>query len=111
EPSVIPLMNCWVKTSMSGAPIEALPDKERESTSAEERLSGGRKASNGGADVRGRLWAAPGATAGLAREPMFRCRVVRPRRMETKMGRYVLLWLLGVPIPILVLIWAFGGLH
>jgi hypothetical protein len=27
------------------------------------------------------------------------------------MGRYVLLWLLGVPIPILVLIWAFGGLH
>jgi hypothetical protein len=27
------------------------------------------------------------------------------------MGRYVLLWLLGVPIPILILIWAFGGLH
>ena len=27
------------------------------------------------------------------------------------MGRYVLLWLLGVPIPILFLIWAFGGLH
>jgi len=27
------------------------------------------------------------------------------------MGRYVLLWLLGVPIPILVLIWMFGGLH
>jgi len=23
----------------------------------------------------------------------------------------MLLWLLGVPIPILVLIWAFGGLH
>jgi len=22
-----------------------------------------------------------------------------------------MLWLLGVPIPILVLIWAFGGLH
>jgi hypothetical protein len=31
--------------------------------------------------------------------------------METKMGRYMLLWLLGVPIPILLLIWAFGGLH
>jgi hypothetical protein len=30
---------------------------------------------------------------------------------ETMMGRYVLLWLLGVPIPILLLIWAFGGLH
>jgi len=27
------------------------------------------------------------------------------------MGRYVLLWLLGIPIPILILIWAFGGLH
>jgi hypothetical protein len=27
------------------------------------------------------------------------------------MGRYLLLWLLGVPIPILVLIWALGGLH
>jgi len=26
-------------------------------------------------------------------------------------GRYMLLWLLGVPIPILVLIWFFGGLH
>jgi hypothetical protein len=27
------------------------------------------------------------------------------------MGRYILLWLLGIPITILVLIWAFGGLH
>jgi len=27
------------------------------------------------------------------------------------MGRYVLLWLLGVPIPILLLIWLIGGLH
>jgi hypothetical protein len=30
---------------------------------------------------------------------------------ESTMGRYMLLWLLGVPIPILVLIWMFGGLH
>jgi hypothetical protein len=30
---------------------------------------------------------------------------------EKTMGRYVLLWLLGVPIPILLLIWAFGGLN
>jgi hypothetical protein len=29
---------------------------------------------------------------------------------EFTMGRYLLLWLLGVPIPILLLIWAFGGL-
>jgi len=27
------------------------------------------------------------------------------------MGRYALLWLLGVPIPVLLLIWAFGGMH
>jgi hypothetical protein len=33
------------------------------------------------------------------------------RRGRTKMGRYLLLWLLGVPIPILVLIWLFGGLN
>jgi hypothetical protein len=30
---------------------------------------------------------------------------------ESVMGRYLLLWLLGVPIPILILIYAFGGLH
>jgi hypothetical protein len=39
----------------------------------------------------------------------MRCRP--DRRTEMKMGRYLLLWLLGVPIPILLLIWAFGGLH
>jgi small-conductance mechanosensitive channel len=27
------------------------------------------------------------------------------------MGRYLLLWLLGIPLPILLLIWIFGGLH
>jgi hypothetical protein len=32
-------------------------------------------------------------------------------RGEPTMGRYLLLWLLGIPIPILVLIWLFGGLH
>ena len=31
--------------------------------------------------------------------------------MEELMGRYLLLWLVGVPIPILVLIYAFGGLN
>jgi hypothetical protein len=30
---------------------------------------------------------------------------------EPTMGRYALLWLLGVPIPILILIWALGGMH
>jgi len=27
------------------------------------------------------------------------------------MGRYLLLWMLGIPLPILALIWIFGGLH
>jgi len=27
------------------------------------------------------------------------------------MGRYLLLWLLGIPLPILALIWVLGGLH
>jgi len=27
------------------------------------------------------------------------------------MGRYLLLWMLGIPLPILLLIWVFGGLH
>jgi hypothetical protein len=35
----------------------------------------------------------------------------RARMRREKMGRYALLWLLGVPIPILLLIWAFGGLN
>jgi hypothetical protein len=30
---------------------------------------------------------------------------------DVTMFRYGLLWLLGVPLPILVLIWALGGLH
>jgi hypothetical protein len=30
---------------------------------------------------------------------------------EEQMGRYLLLWMLGIPLPILALIWVFGGLH
>jgi hypothetical protein len=33
------------------------------------------------------------------------------KRMDNAMGRYALLWMIGVPVPILVLIWLFGGLH
>ena len=32
-------------------------------------------------------------------------------RRATAMGRYALLWLIGVPLPILFLIYIFGGLH
>jgi hypothetical protein len=30
---------------------------------------------------------------------------------DTPMGRGLLLWLIGIPIPIIILIWLFGGLH
>ena len=30
---------------------------------------------------------------------------------QVKMGRGLLLWLIGIPIPIILLIWLFGGLH
>lgn len=33
------------------------------------------------------------------------------RTKELNMGRYLLLWMLGIPLPILALIWVFGGLH
>jgi hypothetical protein len=29
---------------------------------------------------------------------------------EAHMGRGLLLWLIGIPLPIILLIWAFGGL-
>jgi hypothetical protein len=30
---------------------------------------------------------------------------------EAVMGRGLLLWLIGIPLPIILLIWVFGGLH
>jgi hypothetical protein len=30
--------------------------------------------------------------------------------MEDDMGRGLLLWLIGIPLPIILLIWLFGGL-
>jgi hypothetical protein len=33
------------------------------------------------------------------------------RVMEDKMGRGLLLWLIGIPLPIILLIWLFGGLN
>jgi hypothetical protein len=32
-------------------------------------------------------------------------------RWSSIMGRYLLLWMLGIPLPILVLIYMFGGLN
>jgi hypothetical protein len=34
-----------------------------------------------------------------------------PISEEKKMGRGLLLWLIGIPLPIILLIWLFGGLH
>ena len=30
--------------------------------------------------------------------------------MEADMGRGLLLWLIGIPLPIILIIWLFGGL-
>ena len=30
---------------------------------------------------------------------------------ENTMGGGLLLWLIGIPIPIILLVWLFGGLH
>jgi hypothetical protein len=44
-------------------------------------------------------------------EPETIRRVVPADKLEAAMGRYLLLWLLGIPIPILLLIWLIGGLN
>jgi hypothetical protein len=43
----------------------------------------------------------------------LKCSVGKPQLacvMEDKMGRGLLLWLIGIPLPIILLIWLFGGL-
>jgi hypothetical protein len=58
-----------------------------------------------------------GTRPGMTRFTLGSQEQLLPRRIEIDslpeifMGRYLLLWLLGVPLPILVLIYAFGGLH
>ena len=40
-----------------------------------------------------------------------RFRVIEPHTLlEAAMGRGLLLWLVGIPLPIILLIWLFGGL-
>jgi hypothetical protein len=36
---------------------------------------------------------------------------VSRQHQEDAMGRGLLLWLLGIPLPIILLIWLLGGLH
>jgi hypothetical protein len=33
------------------------------------------------------------------------------QRLEDEMGKGLLLWLIGIPIPIILVIWLFGGLN
>jgi hypothetical protein len=35
----------------------------------------------------------------------------RKTNKEPAMGKGLLLWLIGIPLPIILLIWLFGGLH
>jgi hypothetical protein len=41
----------------------------------------------------------------------YRCYCVHEATNEDVMGRGLLLWLLGIPLPIILLIWVLGGLH
>ena len=42
--------------------------------------------------------------------PPFACRH-DVQRLEDEMGKGLLLWLIGIPIPIILVIWLFGGLN
>jgi hypothetical protein len=45
-------------------------------------------------------------------EHKFRGHVVwKLIEVQQEEGRGLLLWLIGIPLPIILLIWAFGGLH
>ena len=70
---------------------------------ASERLPGARPRGSVSTRGRGALVAAgtllpSGRSSGQTKE-------------ENTMGRGLLLWLIGIPIPIILLIWLFGGLH
>jgi hypothetical protein len=41
---------------------------------------------------------------------MSRLALVLPQQTEEQMGRGLLLGLIGIPLPIILLIWLFGGL-
>ncbi len=37
--------------------------------------------------------------------------MVKKKEKEKLMGKGILLWLIGIPIPIILLLWIFGYLH
>ena len=54
----------------------------------------------------------PNLTHFFPPEPAFRSRVHEPRgdTWELDMGRGLLLWLIGIPLPIILVVWLLGGL-
>jgi hypothetical protein len=44
----------------------------------------------------------------FALRPALAC---RQKSQEDDMGRGLLLWLIGIPLPIILIVWLLGGLH
>jgi hypothetical protein len=42
---------------------------------------------------------------------LTRKRFLRGETPEVNMGRGLLLWLIGIPLPIILIVWLLGGLH
>jgi hypothetical protein len=40
-----------------------------------------------------------------------RCRATFIKLGRSTMGRGLLLWLIGIPLPIILIVWLLGGLH
>ena len=84
-------------------------------SSAQIRCAGG----DGASYAHSMVEPAAGSVRALENEPGFRNgTLLAPRRckpsnheMEDRMGRGLLLWLIGIPLPIIILIWLLGGLH
>lgn len=53
------------------------------------------------------VWAAPGNLAAQAGVHLPKERAY----LEASMGRGLLLWLIGIPLPIILIIWLLGGLN
>jgi hypothetical protein len=49
-------------------------------------------------------------SAAQLNEPCTRWRVRSSGILEVTMGRGLLLWIIGIPLPIILLVWLFGGL-
>jgi hypothetical protein len=47
---------------------------------------------------------------GTAQDLVVTCSLYNAKGIRP-MGRGLLLWLIGIPLPIILLIWLFGGLH